>query len=461
MKLWLANMLLVAIAIIFLWVMQILLFEPNYIEATMEDSYARVEQNAEELREIDQIDPNSSENPLKFLSKTIIGLVFLTDESGEVLYVYNNGQELEPSSLENHYDWLTAESGTVIEGRELKTVEKFPKNSAIVIGVPTEYQGQPVALLMYNNITQTEALQRLNRHQLLIFSLLLTLVASIVSFVLSKHFSTPIIQIKNTVTDLTKGLLTSKPNVKRQDELGQLSESVSELGEELQRVEVLRKEVIANVSHELRTPLALITGYGEMVRDVTGNNEELRNNNMDLIIREAHRLSEMVDDIMDYSIMQAGYSDLHLETSNLYCLIEASVEYAQGVGYQYDISLDFHSFSKDIPLKMDVMKMSQVLRNLLNNAINHTKSGETITVEIDKLSDRIKISVINPGDDIPEDQMKEIWERYQRVQHQGGHKEGTGIGLAIVSTILTAHQMTYGADSKNGRTSFWFEIPSK
>ncbi|MGM0213099.1 hypothetical protein IGI42_000632 [Enterococcus sp. AZ109] len=427
----------------------------------MEDSYARVEENAEELREISQIDPNSSENPLKFLSKTIIGLVFLTDESGEVLYVYNNGQELEPSSLENHYDWLTAESGAVIEGQELKTVEKFPKNSAIVIGVPTQYQGQPVALLMYNNITQTEALQRLNRHQLLIFSLLLTLVASIVSFVLSKHFSTPIIQIKNTVIDLTKGLLTSKPNVKRQDELGQLSESVSELGEELQRVEVLRKEVIANVSHELRTPLALITGYGEMVRDVTGNNEELRNNNMNLIIREAHRLSEMVDDIMDYSIMQAGYSDLHLETFNLYGLVETSVEYAQGVGYQYNISLDFHSFSKDIPLEIDVMKMSQVLRNLLNNAINHTKSGETITVDIDKLSDRIKVSVINPGEDIPEDQMQEIWERYQRVQHQGGHKEGTGIGLAIVSTILTAHQMTYGADSQNGQTSFWFEIPCK
>ncbi|MDU5336724.1 HAMP domain-containing sensor histidine kinase [Enterococcus sp.] len=454
-------MFLVIVAIAFLWVMQIWLFEPNYVDTTMKDLTVRVEQNAKDLSKLDKIDPNDSDNPIKFLSKTIIGLVFLTDKDGNILYAYNNGREMEPSALEHDYSWLTDRSAEVISGTNLSFVEKFSKTSAIIVGVKSSFKEKPVALLMYNTITQTDSLQRLNRRQLLIFSLVLTLVASIISFLLSIYFSKPITKIKNSVTDMTLGKLDSTTDVKRNDELGELSESVNELGKELQRVEVLRKEVIANISHELRTPLALITGYGEMVRDVTGGDEEKRRNNMDLIISEANRLSQMVDDIMDYSIMQAGYSDLNLEVSNLFSLIESCVLYANEVGQRYDISIVLRSFSSSIPLEMDTLKMSQVLRNLLNNAINHTPGGETILVDIVNEDSSIRVSITNPGQDIPPEQIDEIWERYQRVQHQGGHKEGTGIGLAIVSTILSAHNMTYGVTSANGVTSFWFCIPNR
>lgn len=449
-------MLLVAVAIVFLWVGQVLLYEPNYMNTTMDSMYERVLDNAPELEEIEQIDPYNTDNPLHFLSKTVIGTVFLVDENGNVLYAYSGGRMSDTYGIAKPYNWLVRHYADVIAGNDYKEVVKLPHSSAIAIGVRSVYQGRPVAILLYNSIIQIDTMRQINRQQLLLLTLVLTLVASLISFFLARHFSKPIQEIKGTVDKLTEGDLAATPKVQRGDELGQLSNSVVELGQELQRVDILRQEVIANVSHELRAPLALITGYGEMVRDVTGPDELKRTQNMNLIIHEANRLEQMVDDIMDYSQMQAGYEKLHLGVYNLYELVESSVQYGQDVAGQYDISILFDAYTQSIPLEMDALKISQVLRNLLNNAINHTQNGESIEVKIVKKDSTVHVAVCNPGKEIPPDEIKQIWERYRRVQHQGGHKEGTGIGLAIVSTILTAHGMEYGVNRQNGCNCFWF-----
>lgn len=457
-RLWAANMFLVAIAIIFLWVVQILLFEPSYLDATLDELYARVRTSARELEHTPQINPYDKDNPMHFLSKTITGIVFLLDRDGNILCAYNNGRMADTTGMSVDYAWLLRHHLAVAGGIAYKKVEQLTKSKALVVGVPATYLGEPVVFLLYNYITQVDTIQALNRRQLLKLSLLLTLMASLISFVLARHFSRPIQKIKDAVEKLTEGDLTATPQVRRSDELGALSDSVEKLGCELRRVDVLRKEVIANVSHELRAPLSLITGYSEMVRDVTGGDEKARRQNMELIIREANRLSEMVDDIMDYSQMQAGYSELKREVCNLYELAQSSVEYGRSVARQYDVSVLFESYSKDIPIRLDAMKLSQVLRNLLNNAVNHTENGRAIEVKITGNEKAVVVSVTNPGEEIPADRLKQIWERYQRVQHQGGRKEGTGIGLAIVSTILTAHGLDYGANSGDGRNCFWFSI---
>jgi signal transduction histidine kinase len=108
---------------------------------------------------------------------------------------------------------------------------------------------------------------------------------------------------------------------------------------------------------------------------------------------------------------------------------------------------------------VDALKISQVMRNLLYNAINHTKDGAAIVVTVAESDIDYKVSVINPGEPIPEEERALIWERYQRSQHQGGRQQGTGLGLSIVSTILKAHGMQYGVDCTNGNTTFWFALP--
>ncbi|MDK4450576.1 sensor histidine kinase [Enterococcus casseliflavus] len=458
-RLWSANMLLVIIGIAFLWTVQILLFEPNYINVTKESLLETVQETAAAIEEM-AVDPDDlPEEPLLFLSKTIVGTLFLVDEDGEILAAFNNGQQLNIDGLSNEYNWLLSHAPTVLDGESLSAVEDFEKSSAILIGVPTTIFQRPAALLLSNTITQIEALQSLNRQQLFLFTIILTIFASTISFFLAKHFIRPIKTIKEAIIRLTNGELYSVPKLKRSDELGTLSESVADLSTELQRVDVLRKEVIANVSHELRSPLALITGYGEMVRDVSGSDERLRKEHMDLIISEAHRMSAMVDDIMDFSIMQAGYTQLKNEIWNTYEVVSSVVAYARGIANQYDITVDFEADRTNGNALFDRIKMEQVLRNLINNGINHTPKNERLLIKLTNTSAGTKVAVINPGKDIPPEQLELIWERYQRVQHQAGHKEGTGIGLAIVKTILTSHAFEYGAESKNGVTCFWFVVP--
>ncbi|MGM0103585.1 hypothetical protein IGI89_002840 [Enterococcus sp. AZ141] len=458
-RLWSANMLLVIIGIAFLWTVQILLFEPNYINVTKESLLETVQETAAAVEEM-AVDPDDlPEDPLLFLSKTIVGTLFLVDEDGEILAAFNNGQQLNIDGLSNEYSWLLSHAPTVLNGESLSTVEDFEKSSAILIGVPTTLFQRPAALLLSNTITQIEALQSMNRQQLFLFTIILTIFASTISFFLAQHFIRPIKTIKEAIIRLTNGELYSVPKLNRGDELGTLSESVADLSTELHRVDVLRKEVIANVSHELRSPLALITGYGEMVRDVSGSDESLRKEHMELIISEAHRMSAMVDDIMDFSIMQAGYTQLKNEIWNTYEVVSSVVAYARGIANQYDITVDFEADSKNGIALFDRIKMEQVLRNLINNGINHTPKNERLLIKLTNTSTRTKVAVINPGKDIPPEQLELIWERYQRVQHQAGHKEGTGIGLAIVKTILTSHAFEYGAESKNGVTCFWFVVP--
>ncbi|WP_368742742.1 sensor histidine kinase [Enterococcus casseliflavus] len=458
-RLWSANMLLVIIGIAFLWTVQILLFEPNYINVTKESLLETVQETAAAIEEM-AVDPDDlPEEPLLFLSKTIVGTLFLVDAYGEILAAFNNGQQLNIDGLSNEYNWLLSHAPTVLDGESLSAVEDFEKSSAILIGVPTTLFQRPAALLLSNTITQIEALQSLNRQQLFLFTIILTIFASTISFFLAQHFIRPIKTIKEAIIRLTNGELYSVPKLKRSDELGTLSESVADLSTELQRVDVLRKEVIANVSHELRSPLALITGYGEMVRDVSGNDEPLRKEHMDLIISEAHRMSAMVDDIMDFSIMQAGYTQLKNEIWNTYEVVSSVVAYARGIANQYDITVDFEADRTNGNALFDRIKMEQVLRNLINNGINHTPKNERLLIKLTNTSAGTKVAVINPGKDIPPEQLELIWERYQRVQHQAGHKEGTGIGLAIVKTILTSHAFEYGAESKNGVTCFWFVVP--
>ena len=109
--------------------------------------------------------------------------------------------------------------------------------------------------------------------------------------------------------------------------------------------------------------------------------------------------------------------------------------------------------------QVDALKISQVVRNLLNNAINHTQDGGVITVTVEDTPQGYLVSIINPGEPIPEEERALIWERYHRSQHQGGRRQGTGIGLSIVKTILDAHAMTYGVDCADGLTRFWFCYP--
>ena len=305
---------------------------------------------------------------------------------------------------------------------------------------------------------RTDTVFNYNRYQLILLTILLTIAAAVLAAVCSRYFTKPIFAIKHTVDQLAANDFSARADVKRHDELGELAESVGLLGQALARVDVLRKEVIANVSHELRSPLSVISGYAELVRDIHWKGEDARNEDLDLIIEESNRMSEMVNDILDYSQLQSGYIRLHPEFFDLAGLAESETSHCAAAAETYGIRIHFESDPESVFITADPLKLSQVLRNLLYNAINHTPEGELITVALKQTGKTVRLSVKNPGTPISKEDQEIIWERYQRSQHQSGRRMGTGIGLSIVSTILDAHGMKYGVSSDDTETVFWFDV---
>lgn len=457
-RLWAIMMALVLFSIGFMWVVQIFLFEQNYANTALSEALNRLEPVMESLATGDLA---QDDRMLPYLSHITNGELILLDGGGTVLKLYSYGHPVD-TGIPNRDGMMweiirsSEEFGNLQKGFPYKRIEKHGNRVfAFELGFPVTYGGQRCYLIMHNNLMLQTTLN-LNRRQLILLTVVLTITASILAAVLSRQFTKPIYVIKDSIDRLAKNDFTAVPALQREDELGQLSHSVEELGQALTRVDVLRKEVIANVSHELRSPLALIAGYAEMVRDISWKDEKQRDENLNLIIHEARRMSEMVNDIMDYSQFQAGYIQLKKASYNLYDIVESEVSRCAQSAVADGITLHLQSFSEEIQLSVDALKMSQVMRNLLNNAINHTADGGAIDVTIEQTGNACRVSVKNPGDPIPEEERAIIWERYQRSQHASSRRRGTGIGLSIVSTILDAHGMSYGVECEDGYTVFWF-----
>lgn len=458
LRLWIMMMSLVVIGILFMWTAQILLFEQNYVDSARMDIQNGLELITEDLETQDLA---GNETLLGYLSKTISGKLVIASTDGVFLVAYSMGHPLEMHTDDLRYFWeglrQNGEYDRLSQGESYSKVIRYGTEILnFEMGIPVTYDGQPAYAFLHQPLDEVYTVLNMNRRQLTALSIILTILAAILAAILSRLFVKPIFKLKSTVDRLAAGDLDATPELHRGDELGQLSDSVEELGQALKRVDVLRKEVIANVSHEMRSPLALIIGYAEMVRDLNWQDDVKREEDLNLIIQEARRMSEMVKDIMDYSQFQAGFMQLNIVSSNLCEIVESEVLRCKPSASEHDIAITQIFERDDMPVDVDAIKICLVIRNLLSNAINHTKDGEEIIVSVKNAEKGICVEVMNPGDPIPEEDRTLIWERYQRSQHQAGRRQGTGIGLSIVSTILKAHGIPYGVDCENGKTIFWF-----
>jgi signal transduction histidine kinase len=460
-RLWGIMMALVLLSVAFMWSVQIFMLEKNYVNATISELQERLGPIMDELKTEDLA---YNDELIPYLSRASNGKMLLINSEGKLLAMHSYGH---PIALnEARSDILVWERlkecdeyVNVLKGEPYsRRILANNRLDAYEMGIPVLYYGTRAYVVLYRSLTELNAVLSMSRWQLVALSVILTLVAAVLAAILSARFTKPIQVIKQTVDSLAAGDLTATPGLALKDELGQLSNSVDELARALRRVDVLRKEVIANVSHELRSPLALINGYAEMARDIYRKDDSKRNEELNRIIKEVRRMSEMVSDIMDCSQLQAGYMKLSKDRYNLCEIVESEIEYCESGASEHGIKIRLDA-QAEIPVLADALKISQVMRNLLYNAINHTKDGGTIVVAVAESGANCKVSVINPGEPIPEEERESIWERYQRSQHQGGRRQGTGIGLSIVSTILKAHDMRYGVDCMDGETIFWFACP--
>lgn len=458
LKLWAGMMAMVMVVLLLLWFFQIVFLEDFYYRIRIADikkegtALAQVLAAGDTAGFKDRLDAFAFHNNLS---------IDLLDTGGNSIYLTGSATASGHMPMMQNKARLEA-LREVLTGQEITIPLTHPRfgNRFMLIGLPVQDSGQLMGVLLINMpLAPVEDTALILKKQLVLIILILLLVATVISLLIAKTFTMPILEIKKVSEQMATGDYTHRISPGTRDEIGQLADTINYMGQRLAQVEQLRKDLIANVSHELRTPLSLIRGYAETIRDVSGNSPAKRERQLGIIIEETERLGKIVDDILNLSQLQAGYFKLEPTPFAVMKTLNAAVNRYEMLGHKIGVKVVLLGVSEGL-VEADEARIEQVLYNLINNAVNHTPKGGTVTVKAIDAAETMRIEVADTGSGIPEKDLPHIWQRYYKAKKADGKRTiGTGLGLAIVKEVLDAHQIAYGVVSLRGvGTTFWLEL---
>ncbi len=449
-----------AVILVLLWVFQVVFLNSFYKAIKTRE----IKTSAQTIAR--NIDSGNLSATVQSLSQRNQMCIIVSDRNGVIYYKEDSLpnsviSRLSLFNLAQVYAVTKAQGGTYFERltRDF-SVENYQRRleppraeSIIYAQIVEKKDGTRQMVLLNSTISPIDSTVNTLRIQLVCITVVMLILSLLLALFLSKKISKPIIKINEAAKVLGTGKYDVSFDETGYREISELGQTLNYAAKELSKTEALRRDLIANISHDLRTPLTMITGYSEVMRDLPGENTP---ENVQIIIDEATRLTTLVNDVLDISKLQSGTQPLSRADFNLTQSIRTIL---QRYSKLTDYNITFHA-DEDVTVNADELKISQVVYNLVNNAITYT--GNDKVVEITQLvrDGRVKISVRDTGVGIPEDKLNDIWDRYYKVDK--AHKRaqiGTGLGLSIVKSILDMHGGAYGVQSQEGSGSvFWFEL---
>lgn len=365
----------------------------------------------------------------------------------------NGGSYFEHFQFERLTDGREADSST---GARTPPKDSFRNNMITYARIASLPDGSERLILIHAMLTPVSSTVETLRAQLAYVTLIMLGFGLAMALLLSRRVARPIVRINQSSKELARGNYQVAFEATGYKEAAELADTLNAAARELEQVEKLRQELIANVSHDLRTPLTMISGYAEVIRDLPGENSP---ENIQVIIDEARRLSGLVNDLLDLSRLQAGSQALKPTDFNLTRKIRDILARYNRLAEQEGFQIQLEA-AHDIAVTADEPRIEQVLYNLINNAVNYTGEDKKVLVRQSEEDDWVRIDIVDSGEGIPAGQLPHIWERYYRVDKS--HRRaviGTGLGLSIVKGALTLHGAPFGVDSQPDQGSvFWFKL---
>jgi len=273
------------------------------------------------------------------------------------------------------------------------------------------------------------------------------LAALLMSLFLSRRIVEPVRTLTDATQHIADGHYEERIQVNGSDEIAQLATRFNQMTTQLEQVELMRRQLIGDVTHELRTPLTSIKGYMEgLVDGVLPSTPET----FDQIHREADRLSRLVDDLQELSRVEAKAYSLDLRSVTVSNLVQTTIKRLSPQANAKRINLH-SSLPADLPpLQADEDRITQVLVNLVANAIQYTPEGGDVTISAARQADEIHISVKDTGIGVPPEHLANLFTRFYRVDKSRSRSAGggSGIGLTIARHLIEAHGGNIWAESK-------------
>ncbi len=307
---------------------------------------------------------------------------------------------------------------------------------------------------------------------------ILILIEMIVMLVFTDRFVTPIKNMSVIARKMSLLDFEAKVDIKKNDEIGELGNSMNELSEKLEHsiselkasnlelekdiekkeeIDEMRREFLSHVSHELKTPIALVQGYAEGLKD---NISDPENTDFycDVIIDEAAKMNNLVMKLLDLNELEFGKTDLDIERFNVTGLIESIIKSSTLLASKNNASIIFDN-TVDKYVWADQFMIEEVITNYLSNAIHYVKDGGKIKVWYEDKENKVRVCVYNEGSHIADKDIEKLFVKFYKADVARTREYGgSGIGLSIVAAIMHNHNQDFGVYNTDDGVVFYFEL---
>lgn len=254
----------------------------------------------------------------------------------------------------------------------------------------------------------------------------------------------PIRQISGITRNFAMGDFSVRIESNSDDEIGELCTAINHMADELSSAEAMKNEFISSVSHELRTPLTAIKGWAETLMVDGGENPDTMKKGVGVIVNETERLSQMVEELLDFSRMQNGHFTLQNANMDILAELGDAVLIYSDKARRENISIIYDE-PEMLPFVFgDKNRIRQVFINIIDNAVKYSSSGDTVTIKARSKDNKIIVTVVDTGCGIKESDLSKVKTKFYKANHT---RRGSGIGLAVADEIITMHGGTMDISS--------------
>ena len=436
-----------------------------------EGAFARLEKDAQVISQLTAAYyADDSSNSMNFLiNLDIAGQVseadtVICDQEGRIILCSENPLGCQHQGLmvgEEYLNRVISGSGTMDTG----VIEGLYEDSRFVYSMPVRLSsGKVLGIVMVSqSVDETKAVLHKMTDLFILLSIFVVTVSVLVIGYFVNRQSKPLRQMAKTARDFGHGDLDARVEISRNytQEVGELALAFNNMASSLQKSEYQRQEFVANVSHELKTPMTTIGGYIDGILDGTIPEEKARHY-MRIVSDETKRLSRLVRSMLDISQLQKE-SGIPEEKKTRFDLEEAAG--------QVLITFEQKITAKGVEVQVDMPEhpvftfanadyVTQVIYNLLDNAVKFCPTGGTLGLRIREGGSKAYISIYNDGETIPAEELPLVFDRFHKIdKSRSQNRDGWGLGLYIVKTIVCSHGENISVTSRNGRTEFTFTMP--
>jgi signal transduction histidine kinase len=354
--------------------------------------------------------------------------------------------------------------GRIVFDRAGTDIGQIAGNTELEAGLPIVVDGERVGTLLPPAAGELTEEQETFLHRLVVAFTIAGVAALVVALVLGallvRGITRPLAQLTAASRAIASGDLDVRVPTRSRDEVGQLATAFNQMTADLARAEEVRRQQAADIAHELRTPLTIIQGQMEGLADgIFPADAE----NLEPLLAQAQLLNRLVEDLRTLSLADAGQLALYPIAVDIGEWVADVVSGFRAVAAERGVALPLE-IADDLPqVQVDPGRMSQVLGNVLDNALRHTPEDGRITIRVARQGSEIEVTVTDTGSGVPPEHLPHLFERFWRGDASRSRRTGgSGLGLAIARRIVEAHNgRIWAENASEGGLRVGFTLPGK